>query len=57
MHTFVVRVHESERDDAAVRGVVDEVATGRRTTFRDGSELVEILKRGREDRDEADRTR
>jgi hypothetical protein len=48
--TFVVRLHEDAGDDPAdadsprLRGVVDEVATGLRATFRSELELVAALK-------------
>lgn len=54
MKTFVVRLHEVAGDDQTggtagadsprLRGVVDEVATGLRTTFRSELELVTALK-------------
>lgn len=50
MRTFIVRLQEdavgSNRSGAAavrLRGVVDEVATGSRATFRDDRELVTAL--------------
>ena len=50
MRTFIVRLQEdgggSDRAGAAaarLRGVVDEVATGLRATFRDQQELVNAL--------------
>ncbi len=46
MRTFIVRFHEDTTADAAndrMRGVVDEVATGRRVTFRCSEELVAAL--------------
>ena len=50
MRTFIVRLQEdaggSDRGGAAtarLRGVVDEVATGLRATFRDQEELVNAL--------------
>ncbi|HZU40752.1 MAG TPA: hypothetical protein VE992_06855 [Solirubrobacteraceae bacterium] len=56
MHTFVVRVYRSERDivpeDACVRGVVEEVATGFQATFHDVYELLAILRRPQRDRPE-----
>ena len=49
MDTFVVRVYRSEwdrlRDEACVRGVVEEVATGFQATFHDADELLAILRR------------
>ena len=50
MKTFVVRIYEDDGSDPAgedtprLRGVVDEVATGLRTTFRSELELVAGLK-------------
>ena len=50
MKTFVVRLHEGTGSDPAgadtpqLRGVVDEVATGLRVTFRSELELVAALK-------------
>ena len=50
MKTFVVRLHEDAGGDPAgadspcLRGVVDEVATGLRATFRSELELVAVLK-------------
>lgn len=52
MKTFVVRVHEDAGSDPAgadtprLRGLVDEVATGLRATFRSELELVAVLKAG-----------
>lgn len=50
MRTFIIRLHEdtgdSGRTSAAgprLRGVVDEVATGLRATFRNDHELVTAL--------------
>jgi hypothetical protein len=46
MRTFIVRFHEDTTTDAArgrMRGVVDEVATGRRVTFRSSEELLTAL--------------
>lgn len=46
MRTFIVRFHEDTTADAArerMRGVVDEVATGRRVTFRCSEELLAAL--------------
>jgi hypothetical protein len=43
--TFVVRLHEeADADVPRLCGVVDEVATGLRTTFRSELELVATLK-------------
>ena len=50
MQTFVVRLHEDAGSDPAgadiprLCGVVDEVATGLRVTFRSEIELVAALK-------------
>ena len=50
MKTFVVRLHEDAGSDPAgadvqrLCGVVDEVATGLRATFRSEGELVAALK-------------
>jgi hypothetical protein len=46
MRTFIVRFHEDTASDAArgrMRGVVDEVATGRRVAFRSSEELLTAL--------------
>jgi len=46
MRAFIVRFHEDTTADAArgrMRGVVDEVATGRRVTFRSSEELLAAL--------------
>jgi hypothetical protein len=50
VRTFIVRVHEAggggDREGATtpgLRGVVDEVATGLRATFRDAQELITAL--------------
>jgi hypothetical protein len=43
MDTFVVRIRESQQSDPAVRGVVDEIASGARTTFHNHEELLMIL--------------
>jgi hypothetical protein len=45
MRTYVVRVQDaraSEQPDE-LRGVADEVATGRRSTFTSGAELLRLL--------------
>ena len=50
MKTFVVRLHEDAGSDPAgadmsrLCGVIDEVATGLRATFRSERELVAALK-------------
>jgi hypothetical protein len=45
--TYVVRLAEPPGPDHEgpwpVRGVVDEIATGRRTPFRDSAELIAVL--------------
>lgn len=47
MQTFVVRTYTAGRDavqdTGRLRGVVEEVSTGFRATFRDTSELLSIL--------------
>jgi hypothetical protein len=43
METFVVRVRESGPNEPDLRGVVDEVASGCRSTFCSAEELVMIL--------------
>jgi hypothetical protein len=43
METFVVRVHESGRTEPGLRGIVDEIASGCRSTFHNAEELVMIL--------------
>jgi hypothetical protein len=43
MDTFVVRVRESAQSEPGLRGVVDEVASGNRSTFHNAEELVMIL--------------
>jgi Putative Ig domain len=43
MDTFVVRVRESGQSEPGLRGVVDEVASGTRSTFHNAEELVMIL--------------
>jgi hypothetical protein len=68
VRTFIVRIREAgvggERGGATtprLRGVVDEVATGLRATFRDGQELINALmtaaagERNAPAEDEADR--
>jgi hypothetical protein len=45
MQTFIVRLQQPNEGPAELRGVVDEVASGARLTFRDGGELLEILGR------------
>jgi hypothetical protein len=43
MDTFVVRIRESGQSDPEVRGVVDEIASGLRTTSHSHEELLMIL--------------
>ncbi len=43
MDTFVVRLRESRQSEPALRGVVDEVSSGCRSTFHNAEELVMIL--------------
>jgi hypothetical protein len=47
MRTFIVRVHEdtaaATAHQSALRGVVDEVATGQRMAFRSADELISVL--------------
>jgi hypothetical protein len=43
MDTFVVRIRPSGRSEPGLRGVVDEVASGFRTTFCSADELIVIL--------------
>jgi hypothetical protein len=46
VRTYVVRVQDSrttDGDPGALRGVADEVATGRRSAFSTGEELLELL--------------
>jgi hypothetical protein len=46
VRTYVVRVQDSRTtggDPAALRGVADEIATGRRTVFSTGEELLDLL--------------
>jgi hypothetical protein len=49
METFVVRVYRPGRDapseDDRLRGVVEQISTGRQATFHDTSELLAILRR------------
>jgi hypothetical protein len=49
METFVVRVYRSRQDsgpdDDCLRGVVEEISTGRQATFHDAAELLSILHR------------
>ncbi|HZC71316.1 MAG TPA: hypothetical protein VE442_11535 [Jatrophihabitans sp.] len=45
MRTYVVRVQDSRASDqpTELRGVADEVATGERSTFTSGAELLRLL--------------
>jgi hypothetical protein len=47
VQTFVVRVFRSEHDapaeDGTLRGVVDDIGTGSRTSFGDAERLLRIL--------------
>lgn len=45
MRTYVVRVQDARTIDRpdALRGVADDVATGRRSTFTSGVELLRLL--------------
>ena len=43
MDTFVVRIRKSNDNTFELRGVVDEVATGDRSTFHNPEELLLIL--------------
>lgn len=46
MRTYVVRVQDSRTTDSdagALHGVADEIATGRRTAFSTGEELLDLL--------------
>jgi hypothetical protein len=47
MDTFVVRLYSERPEDRPVclRGVVEEIATGYRATFRGSAELLAILRR------------
>jgi hypothetical protein len=43
MEIFVVRVRDSGQGEPGLRGVVDEVASGCRSTFQNAEELAMIL--------------
>jgi hypothetical protein len=45
METFVVRLRDPSHGEPGLRGVVDEIASGCRTTFHNAEELVMILTR------------
>jgi hypothetical protein len=48
MRTYVVRVQDARTTDQpdALRGVADDVATGRRSTFASGAQLLRLLTDG-----------
>jgi hypothetical protein len=54
--TFVVRIYQSGQAEAGARGVVDDVASGFRSTFRDAEELLLILLRSDKRRYPEDRS-
>jgi hypothetical protein len=41
--TFVVRIYNTDTDAGELNGSVDEVSSGRRTTFADPQQLLRIL--------------
>jgi hypothetical protein len=41
--TFVVRIYNKDTDAGELNGSVDEVVSGRRTTFADPQQLLRIL--------------
>ncbi len=41
--TFVVRIYNRDTDAGELNGSVDEVSSGRRTTFADPQQLLRIL--------------
>jgi hypothetical protein len=43
MRSFVVRIWEDEHGAAALRGVVDDIATGQRMAFHAGPALLDAL--------------
>ncbi len=45
MRTYVVRVQDTRTNDEpdALRGIADDIATGRRSTFTSGAELLRLL--------------
>lgn len=49
MDTFIVRVYQRGRhgapDDDCLTGVVEEISTGARVTFRDCGQLLSVLHR------------
>lgn len=45
MRTFVVRIYPHDGSAEALRGVVDEVASGVKTAFRTPEELLLLLAR------------
>jgi len=46
MKSFVVRIPDEGDAGASLRGVVDDVSTGERATFRNGRELLAVLAAG-----------
>lgn len=54
--TFVVRIYRSSQAEERARGVVDDVASGLRSTFRDAEELLLILLRSDTPRERDDRS-
>ena len=46
MKSFVVRIPDEGDASGSLRGVVDDVSTGERTTFRDARELLAVLAAG-----------
>jgi hypothetical protein len=43
MQTYIVRIHGTATSRSSLHGIVDEVASGASTTFRDTAELLRIL--------------
>lgn len=45
MRTYVVRIQDARTGDQpdALRGVADEIATGRQVTFTTGAQLLRLL--------------
>ena len=56
METFVIRLYSERHADGAgarcLRGVVEEISTGLRVTFRGSAELLAILDRSPRERSE-----
>jgi hypothetical protein len=48
VHTFVVRIFGPQREEAELRGTVDEVSSGLTATFHDAGELMTILSQSAE---------